>query len=472
MFCEKVNLRKSIAAVIIIVMLLTPLILPVPVKASTPPSLDELNAAIDRAKQFIDRLYRVSEGVATLGEYYGCPLIVYIPGEGYIKAGCEDNTVWRLEAESSDCYWAYEVHKYKLLKLIAIDPISGPIYAAVMELEVQEGFDYSYVSYCVKNLFYDESLMPSYVDVYIWDIYVGRASNDNEGGYVGWGYIYDFSKVRSCRYTVRHGSQMGYKLYYELGETAKADALKAVCDQYGFTYDIYDPLFGYSLDQPDDYFYTPQAYHDVDVYDELPRTSQIYPYRSKVGLNRDLYIEMSKQEWLVPTLRAIHILLKYQDPDYVYHEDYYGDITPRQWARWLEQNKWIGYGIAHPKDETVASGVRTAAFLVLEAYLGYVFGDPTSKAYADEAAQVLLNVQVTDYTVRTQEGEYFRPIAQGAFYIAWNQYELHVPRAWYDDFFDWLGMAPEYTGIIPTNAETMLAITQALIVYRNLVYGQ
>jgi len=294
-----------------------------------------------------------------------------------------------------------------------------------------------------------------------------------------------YKDLRSHRYTVRHAVQMGYKDSLTRQLKDRAERCKKMIDEYGFTYDMYDPLYFYGREWPDNYFFTEQAYHDVDVYDQLPHGPHYYPYWSKVGINRHLYILESYLDPLVRGLQAIHLLNRYGDPD----KEVNG-ISARSIARLIEKMYWNGYGVTIPfKNKNYASGVRTAVFLELETLLGYKYGDNTSKTYADKAAKMLVLSQwpmsgwglielngtisgslslVSGQT--PQGGIALRPLHGGGFMVAYravnNSNWFGVPPAgMIGDLVELLGMPPEYDGLIPTNQETTFAAVRALEVY-------
>jgi len=306
-----------------------------------------------------------------------------------------------------------------------------------------------------------------------------------------WFYEDVYQDLRSHRYTVRHGVQKGYKDALTRQLVERAERCKNLIDDYGFTYDIYDPLFFYGREWADNYFFTDQAYHDVDVYGQLPRGLWFYPYWSKVGINRHLYILESHIDPLVRGLQAIHLLNKYGDPD-----KQVDGVSARSIARWIEKTYWNGYGVTIPfKSKEYASGVRTAVFLELETLLGYKYGDNTSKTYADKAAKYLVMTQwpmsgwglvelqgaipktgslwsslALVHDQPPHGGKAVRPLHGGGFLVAYrvvnNEVWFGVPPAGIiGDLIDLLGMPAEYDGLIPTNQETTFAATRALEVY-------
>lgn len=292
------------------------------------------------------------------------------------------------------------------------------------------------------------------------------------------------------RYTVRHASYLGWLLYTQY-DSDRMNRLFYLKDNYGFNVDIYDPMFLNSYDYADDFMFQNYAYHDCDLvnqginstlpYGYLPHR---YPYESKVCLSRDAYIALSRLDRLAPILQAIHILIKYNNPDYVYpHPRGWGTTTPRQMAREIESCCWNGYGInVYLKDPIYASSVRTNAFLVLETLLGYAVGDTTSRYYADQTYNVLKQVQwgmppFALYQGETaDDGTITRPQFQGGQLLSWRTggsflYSLPPRTSLLNDLLDLMGMPKEVEGPIPSNAETTLTYWQALRVYLGFKYG-
>jgi len=293
-------------------------------------------------------------------------------------------------------------------------------------------------------------------------------------------YKYNYKFYKAHRYSVRHDVRLGELIFDIWDEHTRSSKLRALLNYYGFTYDILDPLFGITYSN-DRFMFTKQAYHDCDVWSDLPRgmNPHKYPYKSKVCINRAAYIEESYLDPLLKGLFAIHILIKYDNPDkkVLYRASTNEYYSAREIARELEDTWWNGYGIAYPTNPNYASGVRTAVFLVLETLLGYEYGDSTSKSYADQTAQILLNVQISaeGYYESEAYGVVYRPTYANAFIIAWkpgSSYAYSCPRKgilW--DLIDFLGMPKETEGEIPSNPETTIMILQALRVYLYHRYG-
>jgi hypothetical protein len=121
-----------------------------------------------------------------------------------------------------------------------------------------------------------------------------------------------------------------------------------------------------------------------------------------------------------------------------------------------------------------ASGIRTFQFGALSTLLGYQYGRPASRAYADAVARLVLDVQVgDDAVVRTARGDFYRPAHRGSFYLAWDASLRHredKPYA-YRLLDRALNMPDEYGGVLVSNMETTHDAYAFLVLYRCKKYG-
>jgi len=326
----------------------------------------------------------------------------------------------------------------------------------------------------------DRSMLDSgrTIDIYLgthqlWSNVVQGASN-----LTGWfnGTAY-YNECRALRYTVRHGVQMGYKDAQTRQLLNRASRCKNMLDDYGFTYDIYDPMYFSGRNWPNTYFYTSQAYHDVDVYDQLPNGSNYYPYWSKVGIAKGAYIYETMIDPLARALQAVYILNKYGSPQYLYNA---GPLitTPRETANYIIVDFWNGYGVSIPfKPKEYSSGLRTATFLVLETLLGYKYDDATHREYADKCAKYLIQTQWSEsgWGLLETGGKACRPLHGGGFMVVYKKIDGisfgTPPAGILQDLVDLFSMPNEYDGLIPTNQETTFAVARALEVYLQYAFS-
>jgi hypothetical protein len=322
-----------------------------------------------------------------------------------------------------------------------------------------------------------------------WEIaYYG---SDDEGD---WHYVLEgpWHVPYSHRYTMRHSMQLGDH-YLDIKGGKNIERIRNKLSQYGFTYDIYDPLFHCSISEADDYLFTNHAYHDCDfgidwADNALPHAHYYYAYESKVCKDRGFYIWVSRRDRLCRILQAIHILNKYGDPNHSYPDPKGdGNITPRSVAEDMENNCWNGHGIntwgsgmfpGGPTD--LASAVRTNAFLVLETLLGYKHELPHHESWADTCANVLLNAQwgihngqVRDGKGETEQwGDLLRPNHTGGCMVGWKVGSSYpYKHSVHESIFDAFNMPDEDIGAILTNLEATATYFQALRVYLHYAHG-
>jgi len=449
------------------------------------PTSTELKNAISNAKGFIDRLYEELNGYAFVKEYPAFPITVKIVESNYVvqigTSFSTNPTLWDTHSAYFTCVSRgigssiYYVNvdfefTHKILGLIDYShtwihfyletTFGGSATYYYVKINGIEGFGWTYETQTYE--------------IYLGTEKIATVTRNSQFPIEILRYKSNYNCYPSHRYTVRHGSQLA-DIIYRIWGTPKP--LDKVINDYGFTYDIYDPIFGLTYDN-DDFMFTTQAYRDVDVYGSLPRGIHHYPYWSKVGLDRSLYIMMSHYDPLLQCLWAIHILNKYNNPDRYSWLGYVGEIytSPRELARSIEATYWNGYGIHKPySDSLYASGVRSAVFLVLETLLGYKYGDQTSRYYADTLAQVIVNTQFWYGYVETEYGVILRPAFRGAFPLSWktgSSYPYALPpKSFLEQIVDMFNMPNETWDIIPSNTETTATLLQALRVYLYYKYG-
>ena len=453
---------------------------------------------IDLANDYISSLYKSNypnevdnKNEAIMSEYPSIPLNIKLPNGNVIHAGDDIKIIGILSPITSilfpitsisnphntlydtnyDLIFRAKGELFSIFDIVVLHIIinhnywTGSTYGTKMTV-IQKSFDGGQHS------------IP-YVYVYLGSIYIGKAESNRNGQVLG-NYVYTGNNdlfLRSIRYTERHSTELGYEWYLATGNFSKATKLsnELVHNGYELHNDIYSPLFGTDARLADDYLFQsgPNGpYRDCYIEPSIKQDS--YQYHSKVcTFGVDFYIWYSKNyDSLIPALWAIHLLNKYHSPDTEY---YNGDSwwSPREVARHVEEN-WINIGIQSPYDSTVASSVRTAVFNVLETILGYRYGDPISRAFADASTKVIQLVQVKSdglislYDVGSgTTKQYERSNAIGGFYTSWKEsftYVATVSRI--KQIFEWLFNHPDENGDIkPSNAESTFTNAQALRVY-------
>jgi hypothetical protein len=458
---------------------------------------------VDSAKNYINSLYKddypyqvSNSSNALMAEYPSIPLHVKLSDGTNILAGQNTRVFFFIPTSEISNVNVYprSVHYDIIFRC------NNPFNFINLHVDVKyhhwTGTSYRTLLIITQNSFNMPSM--AYANVYLGTIYIGQAGANKNAQILG-RYISSHDNnepnFSSIRYTERHGTQLGYEWYLANNDYKKATKLSDQLLHDGFHphKDLYSPLFGTDTEFADNYLYESRSdgiYHDCFL--NLQNNDDSYVYRSRVcTFGLDLYIWYSLHiDWLVPTLWAIHLLNKYGNPD---TKRFDGNIwwSPRQVARFVE-TKWMlpinnslsGAGISYPLDKSVASSVRTAVFEVLETILGYRYGDPTSRIFADSSASALDKARVhsngkfisyndDDRIIQ----QYQRGSESGGFYTSWRQFSngtaFVAARNQAKEILDWLQNGPiESPDITTTNLESTITISQALRVYDSYKYDQ
>ena len=293
----------------------------------------------------------------------------------------------------------------------------------------------------------------------------------------------DRAKFASWRYSIRHATANMREYFQFHQERFIANALGNTMQAAGFRLgqDIYAPLWGSGTEYGDDMPYWPSTYHDCST--DQPTINGFYPYRSKVcRLPLAGYRWLSGTDTLLRAIQAVHVMNRHHDPDYRYSDLDHRNLTPANTAHELERT-WEPSGMPQCTpagcEEQWASAVRTASFGTLETILGYQYGDRESRAWADTAARTLLRVQIgPDGWMEVLDRRYYRPLDIGSFYAVWdadfhnNQSFPFLFRLLREQLVEPFDMPAEFTGIIPSNAESTMAAYAFLARYRCQRYGE
>lgn len=490
-----VNQTKKVAlalAAIALVLSASLFVMPAQQAAAAGPSHTSIQTRLNLAKGFIDNIYKNTYNAevdttneAVLAEYPSIPIWIVHSDGRRIAAGEDVNVKLDIKTSYIDAYseTGTDTIQYQI-RFRTVD-IFGSTWDKVPLLLVTVDYDSGTgrnVKVTVKNQQFDSNSQVSWADVYLGSTYLGRASTSNVNTIWTYTSSVNFGNdnfFRSHRYIERHGTQLGME-YYNIYDTNRALAMGTRLGNQGYTLhkDIYAPIFGSGYSLPNNYLYesgSTGVYRDC--YTEPAKHDRSYQYHSKVCNNVGLYIYNSANgDWLVPMLWALHLLNKGVGADTPV-SDGWNTRSPRQIARMAESHWIADYGIASPSSSTVASGVRTAAFLALETKLGYGLGDTTSKTYADKAANALLNPQVGSSGQVTRENEdgtntvFTRPLFKGGFLTAWNGFNMVAKKSILQQMADWFNQPDETPDVKPSNAETTITIAQSLRVYDCYVNG-
>jgi|GEM_PF-2588636 hypothetical protein len=461
-----------------------------PASAQTKPTHAEIQAALDLADRYIRNHVKQlttsqyqevpNSNQAVIAEYPSIPIKIVRSDGVTIRAG--EDTYQGLN-RSNYIENVQELDSNRIRYDIGFRYVNSYSihYHNVPKLRVTVNWNYStdLAQITIQHIAWDNVV--SYADLYLHGAYIARLNSSTVNKSWSFTITKDNPLLNSFRYIERHGVQLAYQYFSAKGDTTLANKLATRLTDRGYSLgkDIYAPMFKQGTNYGYNFVYESGQYGVYrDCYEEPSMLPSSYQYHSKVCvIGVDTYITFSRSsDWLVPTLWAIHLLNKGVGPDTPIF-DGYQTWSPRQVARYVE-SKWIAdYGIRSPWSNTHASGVRTAAFLVLETILGYKYNDATSKQYADKAARALLSPQVKGDGVVKRENEdgsvtlLYRPKYIGAFYTAWNGFNYVAKKSVLQQLSDMFNQPDEHPDIKASNAETTIAIAQALRVYDCYNYG-
>ncbi|RLI82505.1 hypothetical protein DRP04_03790 [Archaeoglobales archaeon] len=309
----------------------------------------------------------------------------------------------------------------------------------------------------------------------------------------------------SFRSAIRHGVQ-NCKFFYENTSihpdwSNRAEMLQKTRDAWGYTWDIYHPLFRASDDYPDYFMFDADViFHDCDVWASTPITTTFYPYWSKVCINKQAALDgLIIKNPYYPALLAIHIMNKYNDP-FVKVPSIYGTSGTPGWVSaydllFEELNIVTTEIYLNPTIERIdpdkgwhrGNGVYSvyaaACVMAALAEIGYGFYSLMPRAdadrardYADRIAYTLIRNQwgfpFTDPFVFKHEdlGDVSIPEATGGFlvltiYDAEGNPISTSRKDWLTEFTDMFGMSPETPQVLPVNQETTWVCLRTLQIY-------
>jgi hypothetical protein len=447
--------------------------------ALSAPSLPELNAAIARTDQYISQLYKPIDGsIATVAEYYGVPLRVYLTR----------SHSWILLGENSSTSAITDVENRQASETFVAEFHSSQFSSSPrIRVDVNWNFDPAHYQIRFTNEQFDDQSTTALV--YLDDLSIGTYSSTNVGRSASLTFAKaDITRLRSFRYTIRHGNQLAQNYFWYKQDRDKYERLARFLAQQGYQldYDIYAPIWGYGEAYPDDLPYHISNGDGYEVYHDCHASTWNdtlnYVYQSKVcKVGVGIYLEVSRRDLLTISIQALHILKKYGDPKRSYVDGGNQQSTPLSAAAQLEQkfdqSDDIGIPMCSPIgcNYGLASGVRTFNFGALETILGYGYGYQQSRNYADTVAGLALEVQVgDDDTLRMADGStFYRPAQRGAFYLSWGasmEFGLSKPFG-YEYINDLLNMPDEYRGVLVSDMETTFNAYAFLVLYRCKKYG-
>ncbi|MEM2385890.1 MAG: hypothetical protein QXO67_02800 [Candidatus Bathyarchaeia archaeon] len=224
-------------------------------------------------------------------------------------------------------------------------------------------------------------------------------------------------------------------------------------DDFGYYIWQFGPMhLGIRDNYPDDYVWSWDNYHSCDVWDNLPKTENFFPFQSGVCPQKGLLLEFFKcmkdsyREWVF----AIHIMNKY-NPDHVHllptadpisGQIYVQEITPRKmvYEGWYECTGEKVPSVMECCDKFLSEleagepVPHVPHFIQILSILGYGYGDKTAQEMADALVEAYLPAQWGYPFTPGKEGEYtdevygtvWRPDLAGAFLGAFKKEGSYV----------------------------------------------
>jgi hypothetical protein len=309
--------------------------------ALSAPSLPQLNAAIARAEQYISQLYKPIDGsMATVAEYYGVPLRVYLPR----------SHSWILLGENSSTSAITDVKNRQASETFVAEFHSSQ-FAGSLRIRVDVNWNEDPAHYQVR--FTNEQFDDQHTSalVYLDDQYIDTFSSVNIGRSASLTYAKtDITHLHSFRYTIRHGNQLAQNYFWYKQDRDKYERLARFLTQQGYQldYDIYAPIWGYGTAYPDDLPYQIsngdgyEAYHDCHAPSWNDTLNYLYQSKvCKVGVG--IYVQVSRSDLLTISIQALHILNKYSDPkrSYVDGGNQQSTSSGRFWSSASSSTRWL-----------------------------------------------------------------------------------------------------------------------------------
>jgi len=234
-------------------------------------------------------------------------------------------------------------------------------------------------------------------------------------------YTEEFGIFPSIRYNNRITNYVGAMHYWFSSSHPewkdRALRLFNYLDEWGFYYHYYAPLYRYSDDWPDDFFWHPNVALDCDTWSAEWVATYRYPYWSKICICRSLYLWYSlvAPKWpMWKAMRAMHLINKYKSLDAPEQSGLINrrtgkGMTAREWifnggdidvgggqvitVTPLLDNYKSGFGVFAPDFPDAVMPICTAGLLAVASEAGYGFGVDELKPIADDCAEILIKSQ-------------------------------------------------------------------------------
>ncbi|MBC7091521.1 MAG: hypothetical protein H5T50_06390 [Nitrososphaeria archaeon] len=466
--------KQIFSSIIVALILLSTLVIPITPIVQATLVYSQITDAITKGKAYLDRFYVdnfPSAGYAVMRDLPSLPFNIYSSYAGEFRYVGTDNVIgmnYKLGdgiSESEMKYFFEDGYDKDYNDLI--------IYVKYKSLNE------THMQLTVKKISSDASYpIHLYIGSQLIAYNINSAPDNTE-----WVLVQKYGWV-SARYVARHATRIAAWLYEDFGETEKAQKLHNFMDYYGYTKDVYAPVWGKSNNYNDDELYSTTTFPDPTTWQNLPWKTNDYgeiPYKSRLAYApaRNLYLIINNNSTKPPALHDLLLALHYMNK-YGYNAVPYATAL-------LQRAGWDGNGFS--RDATFqgisykAPAYQEYATAVgLVAYIKYyhLTGDTTVLPIIDNIANVLLQLQykygktkvdglnVTYYA--DHNGGFLTSYKPGGSYIwaTWQSPWIDLVYSLLEIFGYYDSMPPEYPFLSITNTESTILALKALMEYSKL----
>lgn len=307
------------------------------------------------------------------------------------------------------------------------------------------------------------------------------------------GSIYTTTKdygLFSIRYTGRHATWMGARLFADLGYTTKATKLMNFITAMGMTQDFYDPLFEQSNSYSDNFLWQSSTFPDETLWNNYLKGKYYYPYKSR------LVNYFAREQFYIPMVGQLADTSRWGDTpphanaEYAMHLlNKYGSSKLSDAKSLIDNCGWNGFGVRRvyklygvPYQVTSYPGYQNGPFLGAVSKYYYMSGDNNYKNIANQVAEILLRMK---WHLNGKIEGYVNlidfPDNAGGFLSAYMPTNSLAFSSNQGGFFGTLSDLLVYTGVAgapaetvgfnPVNTECTLCSVQGLIQYQRYCGG-
>ncbi len=507
--------QKVLVSILLIASIILASLPMMTVHATSVPESDRIKLVIKRAYQYLMRLKRDLGSYTVFSEYPALPVVIHISdlkfndnslGEAWFIPGiylgpmqttmtAHDGSISTIKGNN----YVQSTYTYYLDIQLFRPDVNQLV--TIGTLKVEE----------VRTYYIDTHTYDAHVKIAVVSLLSAYNMQDAElyvaGKYLGkLGEASSFETtipetMPSMRTSIRHVDMLAPVLIYTLtgdpsliSETATMDddILTAVFNSnppstqiymgaYYHIYDIYLPMFRSliymeNIKSPcSDHFWDGKWFNygigfkkvleTFEIHNFIEKPYPAYPYKSKiVGVAEISHIDGGKL--FITAISSDPLWLAWLGLYYAYKG--YWDYAVIEWNKVVE--KWDGIGIK-TSFQTGYSTIRLALALALGSILAGNGKIPWT--IPDKMAKVLLALQWNGTGHYTNDGKtvytIVKPDHTGGFLVSYGPigsfgFVPFRPKL-IDDFLKGTGSPPEYLGPIPTNAETTIVSTAALLQY-------